>query len=577
VDGTSRRFAMMETLSVDALEYLCSFLKDHNLIRLYLTGCQALQSKFLLIKRRSFDELPVVQGRPSADSDLITRLLIDTADDVTSEWRNIERLASPHLQTHPSRIAKLRLVNCITSRPTTNEFMAVLGRMPRLNTLDICDWDLNERIVFPSTITHLSLGLVDEETVKELLHLPLVHLGLMTSTSGVSSIDWMSNAKWFESLTSLSLRGRFILAEDLAKHLPRNLISLSLGYGEGLAHDLGVALSNQTSMQTLKTKSMWYIGSPLPPTLTDISIDSIVILGDIGLGKTMDFIPPSVSSLSIKGMSTRYLTDWSHRDISHSEFAAYATRFIPRLDLRSAIDIGGRYHRRCPVGWDTEEMATVDAALVQKLAQNGYGRRHIEWIKHSSSGSRTSEHDVDCIGRHGLTEGRDVALFLGDREKMKWVHCGCEHHYAANVKCLEWGFCDYFAVTYASPPDLGDDVLRRLAKIVITASSGDIVNAFLAKYKSFESVRTIVVNLPIAWKLQFGYVDDLIGTICKYRAKFPRLGKIVLRNWNFWHVNLSDESVQSLAKMRIRRVGETRLFRYTTALPPESPEIVDIE
>lgn len=567
----------METLSIDALEYLCAFLKDHNLIRLYLTGCGVLQSKLLLIKRRSFDELPVVEGRPSAESDLITRLLIDTANDVTSEWRNIERLASPHLQANQSRVAKLRLVSCITNRPTTNEFMAILRRMPCLHTLDICDWDLNERIVFPSTITHLSLGLVDKETVEQLLQLPLVHLGLMTSTSGVSNIDWMSNAKWFESLTSLSLRGRFILAEDLAKHLPMNLLSLSLGYGEGLGHDLGVALSNQTSIQTLKTKSMWYIGSPLPPTLTDISIESIVILGDVGLGKTLDFIPPSVSSLSIKGISTRYLTDWSHRDVSHSEFAAYATRLIPRLDLRSAIDIGGRYHRRCPVGWDTEEVATVDAALVQKLAQNGYDRRHIEWIKHSSSGSRTSEHDIEYVGRHGLTERRDVALFLGDREKMKWIHCGCEQHYSANLRCLEWGFCDYFALGHADPPDLNDDVLPRLIKIVVTSSKVKVIDAFLAKYKSFESVRTIVLDLPITWQLQVAYLDFVIRSIYKYRAKYPRLDKIVLRNWSYWRVKLSDEDVEMLAKMRIRRIGETRVFRYTTALPPESPELADVE
>lgn len=567
---TTRPPSLLYSLSLETLELVVNRLKSRHLLRLYATGCKPLQLLLQNLRRRKYVEL-----RSTANSQLITALLVNKASSVVIDWANIRNL--PLLDSaSKSNIRELTIADRRLQPMVDELFNNVMDRLTMLETLNVYDIALPVQATLPPTLTSVTLHVPLQQNSSHCLHqLPLTHLGIVIKPRDERTFNWMSTASWYTTLTSLSLQGKCGSASSvcaLAEHLPRNLLVLKVGDGCGLPTNLGELTSNLAHLQRLSAGLSWHIGgSNLPPMLTRLSLLGVTVAANGRIMDTLPYMPPSVTSLRLRQIRVnrnplKYVPD---------DLLVFTTTILPRLDLKSAMRLVSQLYRLRVL---TEVGRTsAEQLLVAKLKREGYSERHLNWLhdKKLSTHVAADDHSISLLFKCGIGTPEDVSLFLKHKRKFfasTASVCQCGDHYSTAVKCLEWDLCRHFAFTENYPPDLSESALSRLTKLVVAMTHTDNIAHLFGKY-SFPSVTKLIISVPRDVAEQRKYMTVIIGIVKKHHSSFPILSKIEFPFWYYRGAPLGAPEVAALASIRFVPVPDSCTLVYTTKLPPPLPTV----
>jgi hypothetical protein len=565
-------------ISFEAFESIATRLKTRHFARLYMTGCRQLQQWIQAVRNRSIGEVTNVTC-DTVESKLVSDVLVNSATHVDTDWIVVETLSVDDPSRSPSNIRTLILrdkerFGDFASTETMNSFMRTL---PQLEALDLWMIHFPGVLVLPSTLTSVTFHDMFRHTgADNLQSLPsLLHLGISIDTTDTSTYDWMPNAKWHATLTSLTLDGDFREIGAVPSSLPPNLVRLELnGSGGRFRTDLGKVTGRLTSLQTLDVLMDWFVGSHLPSSLTCFNNGGLVTRPEIGLLGTLEFLPMSLTSLNRPNVRIYDESSGNYVVIAESDFTLFAERILPRLDLMSSIDVINRYYQYVTDGVPVGE-SKVERIMIEKLTRAGLGAGHLKWL-HDWSGpvrSDPSDRSVSHFYQYGLTSRKDVAFFLDTRLIAGEWNCNCPDHYEGVIKCLEWNLRDTLTVTAAPVPVLTEPALRNLVRIQVWVIDVNKIKSVLGRHV-FPSLRRLdCCGFPDEVPTAISHLAALIDIIHECRANLPAIQVIKFPHWPFWSIPLDDDSAGLLAGMRFRHVEKTCGFLYTTKLP--LPILVD--
>jgi hypothetical protein len=564
----------LNELSLEAFEAMSPYLKDWHVLRLYSTGDKRIQSLVAAVRTRFFSDSFTLSRAP-IKSRLVTRLLMDGASSLQSDWRNVIKLADLPANK-PSNIRYLRLTDIsrdASNTPSPKRMNAVIKRMPLLDTLRThLLYPFGSALALPPTITDLSLSWSFRYNISTgIKSLPLVTLGLSFDNSlrhvDESTFDWMPSAAWHGTLASLWIGGNFTKISRLAGLLPPNLTEFEIGDGGKFETDLGELMAGQTCLERLVTGDDWCIQSPLPETLTELKIGALVSSDNAGVefGDMVQYLPKSLSSLNISRMEHYDCVGgpdhlWKHA----ADQASFVTRILGRLDLESAIRTV-MMHSNTRV--DNFATTSVEKLLVKKLRRAGYSPNHVRWIRDGRLNSLivATDSSVALLFRLGIRERHDVALYLKDKANFHSFGHELGDYYESSLKCLEWGYCRHLTLSGTLPPPLSSEMLTNLKKIEVVTADMSILRALLDSY-SFDSVNEIGLQLPdVSCEEQVAIVDAFVGIVLELRQQLQLLEVIRIAHWTLDLGQLPGMTrVKLLEEMRLYHVPNTCIFLYRT-------------
>jgi hypothetical protein len=324
-------------------------------------------------------------------------------------------------------------------------------------------------------------------------------------------------------------------------------------------------MASQTCLERLVVGEDWCIQSPLPETLTELKIETLVSSDNAGVefGDMVQYLPKSLSSLNISRMEHHNCVGgpdhlWKHA----ADQASLVTHVLGRLDLESAIRTI-MTHSNTRV--DNFSTTSVEKLLVKKLRRAGYSPNHVRWIRDGRLNSLivATDSSVALLFRLGIREKHDVALYLKDKANFhSFGHELCDY-YESSLKCLEWGFCRHLTLSGTLPPPLNSAMLANLKKIEVVTADMSILRALLDLY-SFDSVNEIGLQLPdVSCDEQVAILDAFVNAVYEFRQRVPLLEVIRVANWTLdaWQL-LATTRVKLLEEMRLYHVPNTSLFLY---------------
>jgi hypothetical protein len=452
----------------------------------------------------------------------------------------------------------------------TSKVSSLLQGLPLLEKLDIAHCNGLDSLFLTPNLTSLTFGIVlDQRTLEGVGCLPLMHFGITIGCANLSNLEWMSAASWFNTLSSLSISGYYIKLDWTAEVLPPNLERLTVGNYDGCQTDLGALVSTQSSLRSLTAGCGWSIKSPLPNTLTDLTIARLIV----ELGSTMKevarFIPPSVTSLFIPNAHI-LLNNQASTPVLQEDAIDFAVQIIPQLSAVSAAGVARQYAGLYIVREEmtAENSARLGAAISTRLRGDGYAELHFYWmVKLLMTTGDIGDHVLANAFAIGLDSKKDVALFLESKRRGTSSLCKCTDHYASSLKCLDWGLTRHLTLTNFTPPPLSECALLNLRKIEIVATDLTGMDQFFTKY-TFHCVKTIVVRGKIETDDDICRTHGVIQALHSNRARLPRLQKVSFPGLPYCGVDLPTRTECLLGEMRLRRGRNSYRFRYTVALPP---------
>jgi hypothetical protein len=494
-------------------------------------------------------------------------------------------LCSRSADATPSNIRQLRITGASYKRDEafTSKVGSLLRGLPRVEKLDLSQCNVSDVLFLPPKLTSLTFGIVfNPRTLDNIGQLPLTHLDVTIGCAERANLEWMSAASWFNTLTSLSMSAYYIKLNLTANVLPPNLEQLVVGSPYNSQPDLGALVSTQSSLHSLTAANGWTIRSPLPSTLTYLSVALVIAERAVSLKDVVKFIPPSVTSLFVPNAVTFSYDGQLNSPVTQDDAVDFAELMIPRLTVASAAYLARRFAGVCIAHEGRlrpDNFARLGTAINMRLKRDGYADLHLFWMAKSlmSTTHDIGDHTLDDAFDLGLNSKKDIALFLESKRKVISSRCECVDHYAPSIKCLEWGLTHHLTLKNFTPPPLSEPVLLSLRKIRIMTRDLTGIDQFLAKY-TFHCLETLVVDSRIETSDDISHMRDVVQAMHSNRARLPLLQKISFPRWYFWSVTMPAQTERLLNEMRLRRlVTRSTVFRYTVALPPPPPVVINTE
>jgi hypothetical protein len=545
--------------SLEVLEALEKFLRNHHLARLYLTGNSVLYQKLTDLRSRVCDLSDLSDDNKSP---LIYKLLVQGASGVASSLASIDLAVLSH---QPIRIRCLHLDRfdddaSYTTLPTTDFSSLVTLEKLKIGIF----YAVTSPLTLPASLTTLRLRSVHcSEPVVDLDKLSLLRALTIRFTKRSHPVrlvtahhEFLAAVRWPPNLTSLNINICHPF-DDVGDILPPNLTKLVLSHNDSGIMDLCAVVDRQTRLQYLRIdEKPVFIKASLPSSLKELHLNTLVITDDQTTQQVFRHFPPSMTSLS-----TYHVGPSKHGDDEKAWMLV-----LPRLRIRCQEMAIRLLSQRSDLSDEFVEFVSR-LMVTHKLGSSYHWQVHIDaYTSHNSIGlSRICRLLINGVPKELIPyviDGRPV--MEGRFHSFPYNPIANETYASMAQQLLELGYTNRLNLSNCTEQEaktmrLSDAAVRNLTDLIVVPKSYKWLDAFLSLNK-LDSVSELGVKVGED-------LEALIEVVHAKRAQLSRLEKIYFSTANLFDTVLSRTATNTrrlLAEMRMRPNVTDSTFVYCT-------------